>query len=42
MRIYFDWAEKVIAGLPPCNPALEARFRETVAEARRKAEARDA
>lgn len=42
IRTYFDWAEEVIAGLPPCNPALEAFFRKTVAEARRKTETCDA
>ena len=39
---YVDWAEKVIAGLPPCNPALETCFRETVAKSRNLLEQGDA
>jgi guanosine-3',5'-bis(diphosphate) 3'-pyrophosphohydrolase len=31
---YFAWAERVIDALPRCNPALEARFREAVAQSR--------
>lgn len=32
---YFDWAERVIAGLRGANPALERKFDEAVAESRR-------
>ena len=32
---YFDWAEQVIQGLPPANPALETCFEQTLAASRR-------
>lgn len=31
---YLDWAERVVAGLRGCNPALEALFDERLAEGR--------
>jgi guanosine-3',5'-bis(diphosphate) 3'-pyrophosphohydrolase len=34
-RQYLDWTEQVIAGLRGVNPALEARYDEALAEARK-------
>lgn len=35
-REYIDWGEKVVAGLRGANPALEAKFDETVKHARER------
>jgi (p)ppGpp synthase/HD superfamily hydrolase len=37
-REYLNWAEQVVAGLRGCNPPLEARFDQVLAEARRQLE----